>query len=96
MVSNFIWSADSRKAVFADLINGNSISLILVTMHPEDKDREHEVDHDKNNDLPQTLTYQFSGAENVCAGAANCDSNNVRSIAWDGDKVKAAQSACWR
>ena len=89
-LSNFIWSADSSKAVFADVMNGNTISLILVTMHDGDHDRGHNGDHDRDNDVPRTLIYSFVGAENVCAGAATCDSNNVRSIAWNGDSVNVA------
>ncbi len=94
MVSSFVWSADSSKAVFADVMNGSTISLILVTMHDGDRDKEHEFDHDrehdKERDLPRTFVYSFTGAENVCAGAASCNSNNVRSVAWNGDSVNVA------
>lgn len=89
-LSNFIWSVDSSKAVFADLMNGSTISLILVTMHHEDKGRKNEGDNDRENDLPQTLIYSLIGAEDVCAGVAHCDYNNVRSIAWNGDSVNVA------
>jgi hypothetical protein len=75
-VSGFIWSADSRKVVFADVRDGY-ISLILVTMPIGITDR------------PQTTIYRLVGAENVCTGAANCDYNNVRSITWDGQSVDA-------
>jgi hypothetical protein len=88
--SDFVWTADSSKAVFADVMNGNTISLILVKIPSGDKDREHGADHDRDEDIPRTLIYSFVGAENVCAGAANCDSNNVRSIAWNGDSVNVA------
>ena len=100
-VSNFIWSSDSSKVVFADVKSG-IMSLILVTVRRDDNDRDHDRDHDKdriddhnrdhrgNNDLPRTLIYSFVGAENVCAGAATCDSNNVRSIAWNGDAVNVS------
>ena len=96
MVSGFVWSADSSKAVFADIMNGSTISLILVKIpHGErdkDRDKDHDGDrdrdHDRDNDWPRTFIYSFTGAENVCAGAATCDSNNVRSIAWNGDAVK--------
>jgi len=74
-VSNFIWSTDSSKVVFAD-IRGSIISLVLVKMLVAVKDH------------PQTLIYSFAGTENVCTGATYCDSNNIRSVAWDGDKVK--------
>jgi uncharacterized membrane protein YkoI len=89
-LSNFIWSADSSKAVFADVMNGSAISLILVTMPHGDKDKEHEGDHDRDSDLPRTLIYPLVGAENVCAGAATCDYNNVKSIAWNGNAVNVA------
>jgi hypothetical protein len=88
--SDFVWSSDSSKAVFADVMNGSSISLIIVAMHHGDKEREYEGDHDRDNDLPLTLTYPFAGTENVCAGAATCDNNNVRSVAWNGDAVNVA------
>jgi hypothetical protein len=96
-VSNFIWSVDSSKVVFADVKSG-VISLVLVKMphsdrdkdHDKDHDGDHDRDHDRDNDRPRTLTYSFVGAENVCAGAATCDSNNVRSIAWNGDTVNVA------
>ena len=71
-------------------MNGSTINLILVTMHHGDKDREHEGDHDRDSDVPRTLIYPLVGAENVCAGAAYCDSNNVKSIAWGGDTIKVA------
>lgn len=89
-LSNFIWSVDSSKAVFADVMNGNTINLILVTMHNGDQDGECEGNHDRDNEMLLTFIYPLVGAENVCAGAANCDYNNVRSLAWDGDTVKIA------
>jgi hypothetical protein len=85
-LSNFIWSSDSSKAVFADVMNQSTINLILVTMPHGD----HDKDHDKDNDRPRTFIYSFVGAENVCAGAATCDNNNVQSIAWNGDAVNVA------
>jgi len=75
--SNFAWSPDSSKVVFADVKSG-AISLVLVRM-PDDKDGR-----------PQTSIYTFTGAEDVCAGAANCDNNNVRSVAWNGDSINVA------
>ncbi len=36
------------------------------------------------------MIYSFVGPEDVCAGAKYCDSNNVKSIAWDGDTIKVA------
>jgi hypothetical protein len=98
-ISNFIWSSDSSKVVFADVKSG-IISLILVKMPHDDsdknldRDKEHEGDRDRGrdryNDRPQTLTYKFVGTQNVCAGAATCDSNNVHSIAWNGDSVNVS------
>ena len=97
--SDFIWSADSSKVVFADVKSG-VISLIMVKMPRDDRDKDHDRDHDKDhiedhdqdhrvdNDWPRTFVYAFVGAENVCADAKYCDSNNVRSIAWDGEKIK--------
>jgi len=90
MVSGFVWSANSSNAVFADIMNGSTISLILVKIPSGDKDKEHVADHDRDEDVPRTLIYSFVGAENVCAGAATCDSNNVRSITWNGDSVDVA------
>jgi hypothetical protein len=84
VASGFVWSADSSKVVFADVHDGD-MSLILVTTHKGDDDR----DRDREEDQPRTYAYQLIGAENVCAGAANCDSNNVRSLTWDGETVKA-------
>jgi len=76
--SDFIWSSDSSKVVFVDRQDRKVLSLILVTMATG------------INDIPQTSTYRFIGVEDVCAGAANCGYNNVRSIAWDGDTVNVA------
>ncbi len=103
--SNFIWSSDSSKVVFADVKSG-VISLILVIVRRDDNDKDHdrdrdrghdrdrEGDHDRDhrgyNDRPRTFIYTFTGTEDVCAGAATCDSNNVRSIAWNGDSVDVA------
>ncbi len=98
-LSNFVWSADSYKAVFADLMNGNAMSLILVTMpkgeNDPDRDKDHDTDRGRGNDRPRTLIYSFVGAENVCGavgplGKTGCDSNNVRSLAWNGDAVNVA------
>lgn len=94
-VSDFTWAADSSKVVFADVKEG-AISLILVTMPRDDSDEDHDRNRDRDKDQredssrPRTLIYTFAGVENVCAGAAYCDSNNVRSLAWDGDKVNVA------
>jgi hypothetical protein len=92
-ISDFIWSSNSSKVVFADVKSG-VMSLILVKMPHGERDEDHDCDHDrghdKNRDQPRTLTYSFTGAENVCAGAATCDYNNVRSIAWNGDSVNIA------
>ena len=41
-------------------------------------------------DLPQTSIYTFTGADDVCAGAASCDYNNVKSVAWNGNSVNVA------
>jgi len=76
-VSAFFWSTDSSKVVFADVKSG-AINLILVAM-PADKE-----------DHPRTSIYTFTGANNVCAGAASCDNNNVKSIAWNGNSVNVA------
>ena len=76
-VSDFLWSADSSKVVFADVKSG-AISLILVTM-PADKEGH-----------PRTSIYTFTGANDVCAGAANCDYNNVKSVAWNGSSIKVS------
>jgi hypothetical protein len=72
---DFRWAANSSKIVFADAKN-QMIRLVLVKM-PRDKD-----------DLPRTLTYKFTGPDNVCAGASSCDYSNVGSVAWDGNEVK--------
>jgi hypothetical protein len=77
MASDFIWSTDSSKVVFAD-IQGGAINLVQVTMPTGTKG------------IPQTSTHRLVGAEDVCSGAANCDHNNVRSIAWNGDTVNVA------
>ena len=82
MGSNFTWSPDSSKVVFADVKSG-VMSLILVTMPIG------------ANDLPKTSTYPLVGAENVCAGATdaagqpNCDYHVIQSLGWDGDTVTA-------
>ncbi|MFZ1086962.1 MAG: hypothetical protein WAN35_18515 [Terracidiphilus sp.] len=77
--SEFLWTADSSKLIFADAKSG-VLSLVLVKMHRDkcdkdhdrgydkncDKDRNLDKDHDKDNDRPQTFIYPFIGAENVC------------------------------
>ncbi len=105
-VSDFIWTPDSSKVVFADVKSG-VMSLILVTMPNDDRDKDHQGEqngihsenHDQGhrvgNDRPRTLIYSFVGAENVCGavgplGKTGCDSNNVRSLAWNGDAVNVA------
>ena len=75
--SDFIWSDDSSKAVFADVQNEKAMSLVLVSMPTGVED------------IPQTSIYRFVGAEDVCQGADHCDYNNVRSLAWEGETVKA-------
>jgi hypothetical protein len=77
--SDFIWTADSSKVVFAD-VQGNIISLVVVTMPKA------------ANSKPQTTVYPLVGDENVCpeSNVGECDSSNVLSLAWDGDSVKAA------
>ncbi len=109
--SDFIWSSDSSKVIFADVKSG-VMSLVLVKIPRDDRDkdndhdrdqdrdrdrdksRDHDGDHDRDhrgeNDRPRTFIYTFTGTEDVCAGAATCDSNNVRSIAWNGDSVDVA------
>ena len=101
-VSAFAWTTDSSKVVFAD-IKDNVISLILVAMpddrrdrDDEDRDRkerigknEHGMDRDRGH-RPQTSVYTFTGADDVCAGAKYCDNNNVKSVAWNGNSVNVA------
>jgi hypothetical protein len=41
-------------------------------------------------DRPTTSIYTFAGANDVCAGAASCDKNNVKSIAWNGNSINIA------
>jgi len=77
MASTFVWDSDSSKAVFADVRDG-IMSLVLVTIPTNIKDN------------PQTFIYPLVGEENVCAGATYCGYNNVSSITFDGDSVKAA------
>jgi hypothetical protein len=102
---DFIWSSDSSKVLFADVKSG-VISLILVKMPRNERDKEYDNDriedhdrdrpdnhgheHDHDHDRPRTLIYSFVGTEDVCAGASHCDNNNVRSVAWNGDAVKVA------
>jgi hypothetical protein len=96
-VSEFLWTTDSSKLVFADVKSG-VISLIMVKMPRDDRDKghdrdhieNHDIDHRKDNDQPRTFVYTFVDAEDVCAGAAHCDYNNVRSVAWNGDAVNVA------
>lgn len=82
MATNFLWSEDSSKIVFADVKNG-VMSMVLVTM-PVGK-----------SDLPKTSLYALTGAEDVCAGATDaageksCDYHVIKSLDWDGDTVKA-------
>jgi len=82
MGTNFTWSPDSSKIVFADVKSG-VMSLILVTMPVG------------TSDLPKTSTYPLVGAENVCAGATDaageaiCDYHVIQSLGWDGDTVTA-------
>jgi hypothetical protein len=77
--SEIIWSADSRKAVFADA-QGGAMSLVVVTMPPG------------GGGKPQTAVHMLVGSENACQGLGKplCDYRNVRSIAWDGDNVIVA------
>jgi hypothetical protein len=41
---------------------------------------------------PQTVVYPLAGTENVCLGTseAECNIFNVRSLAWDGESIRAA------
>lgn len=85
--SDYIWSADSSKVVFADVKSG-VISLILVATsngNEGNSDRKSE-----RRDLPQTSIHSFVGADDVCAGASTCDYNNVKSVAWNGDAINVA------
>ena len=83
MATNFVWSADSSKLVFAD-IKGGRMSLVLVEM-PGNLGL-----------LPRTLVYPLQGSEDVCHGAADavgeplCDYHLIESIGWDGDAVVAS------
>jgi len=80
--TNFTWSPDSSKIVFADVKSG-MMSLILVTMPVG------------TSDLPKTSTYPLVGFENVCAGATDaagqpyCDYHVIQSLGWNGDAVTA-------
>jgi hypothetical protein len=77
--SEFIWSADSSKVVFAD-VQGGVISLVVVSMPTAAGGK------------PQTVVYPLAGTENVCLGTseAECNIFNVRSLAWDGESIRAA------
>lgn len=77
--SDFIWTADSSKVVFADAQAG-VLSLVVVTMPTTAGGK------------PQTSVYPLVGDENACLGTeeGDCWSRNVHSLAWDGDNVKAA------
>jgi hypothetical protein len=93
LASNFVWSADSSKIVFAVTQLRGGVSLILVKMPEDNKGPDRDEDHMKDRDrkdLPRTFVYKFVGTEDVCAGDANCDSSNVRSVAWNGDSVNVA------
>jgi hypothetical protein len=76
MGSHFTWSVDSSKIVFAD-VEGNSLSLILVTMPTS------------TTDLPRTSIYSLVGDEDVCSSGKPCSDLNVSSLAWNGDNVSA-------
>ena len=77
--SQFIWAADSSKVVFADA-QGGVISLVVVSVPTV------------LGSNPQTMVYPLAGTENVCPGPseAECNIFNVRSLAWDGESIRAA------
>ena len=81
--TNFTWSDDSSKIVFADLKRG-AMSLVLVTMPVG------------ANDLPKTSVHGLQGTQDVCTGATDaagekyCDYHEIQSLGWDGDSVKAS------
>ncbi|MGD0831585.1 MAG: hypothetical protein ABR907_11610 [Terracidiphilus sp.] len=77
--SDFIWTADSSKVVFADAQAG-VISLVVVSMPTVAGGK------------PHTSVYPLAGSENVCLNTseAACYNRNVRSLAWDGDNIKVA------
>lgn len=83
VATNFVWSADSSKIVFADVKSG-VMSLVVVAMPAGAKD------------LPQTSTYALIGAEDACKGIMDsvgeryCDYHAIKSLGWDGDTVTAA------
>lgn len=95
-VSEYLWSQDSRRVVFAD-VKSQAIHLILVIL-PEDENNQEDKGNDNANyrgshsthrDVPQTFIYTFSGSEDVCADATICDHNNIRSLAWGNNAVNA-------
>jgi hypothetical protein len=79
--TNFTWSDDSSRIIFADVKSG-VMSLILVTMPVG------------TNDLPKTSVYALTGANDVCAGATDaagetvCDYHIIQSLGWDGGEIK--------
>ena len=73
-VSDFVWSADSSKVLFADARSG-FMSLVVVQMPSA------------ATDPPRTVVYPLTGAENVCE--KGCTPRNVRALAWEGDRIEA-------
>ncbi len=74
-VSDFIWSADSSKVVFADALNG-IITLVVVQMPTTAKG------------LPQTFVHPLTGTENVCE--KECSFRNVVSLVWQDGGIQAS------
>lgn len=72
--SEFVWSADSSKVVFAD-VQGGVMSLVVVYM-PKVK-----------NEKPKTEMYPLVNAENICSGSNECDFSNIRSLTWNDQTI---------
>jgi hypothetical protein len=72
--TDFLWSADSSKAVFSDS-QAKVITLVLVTVPVGGKGG------------PITLVHPLIGSENICQDKGECDATNVQSLTWNGDAV---------
>ena len=75
-ISDYVWTADSSKVLFAD-VQGDNMRFVVVAMPSTASGKMH------------TSAYQLQGTENVCSGGNECDDKSVRSLTWNGATVEA-------
>lgn len=76
LVSNYLWSADSREVIFADSKNETTLSVILVKMPAGPKD------------MPSTSTYQPKPSAFRWSASTNSDEPPIH-LSWNAELGKA-------